>query len=101
MSLASWTERLKKIREQSARLFTTVWRRGGRIAWVIAATSIVMILPLLLEIEREASTIELEKLQIKDLKEKGYSDQQIQQMGLTQAPEPSVGLNAPPPLPIK
>lgn len=96
--MASWTRSLKKVREQSTRLFSEAWRRCGRVAWVVAATSIVMILPLLLEIEREASTIDLEKLQIKDFKEKGYTDAQIQQMGLTQAAEPAVGLNAPLPL---
>jgi len=32
-----------------------------------------MLLPLLMEIEREGSVIELEKLQIKDLKAQGFS----------------------------
>lgn len=93
-----WSERLGKLKARSSRMFGVAWRRGGRVAWMVAATSIVMILPLLLEIEREAATIEVEKLQIKDFREKGYSDQQIQNMGLMQVAEPSVGLNAPLPL---
>lgn len=89
------------MRSSSFKALQFAWRRGGRVAWVVLATSIVMLLPLLMEIEREASVIDLEKLQIKDLKAQGFSDQQIQQMGLTPAIEPSVGLNAPtPPLPL-
>jgi len=60
-----------------------------------------MVLPLLMEIEREGSVIELEKLQIKDLKAQGFTDPQIQQMGLMPHVEPSVGLNTPtPPQPL-
>jgi len=86
----------------------------------VAATSIVMLLPLLMEIERaspprplapsagaraeptrfpraagEGQVIETDKLRIKDLKAQGFSDQQISGMGLTAAVEPSVGLGAP------
>mmetsp|Transcript_9432 Transcript_9432/g.13066 ORF Transcript_9432/g.13066 Transcript_9432/m.13066 type:complete len:93 (+) Transcript_9432:57-335(+) len=88
-----WKERADKLQKY----FRTAWRRGGRIVWVVAATTIVMVLPLLMEIEREGSVIELEKLQIKDLKAQGFTDSQIQQMGLSQTPEPSVGLNTPTP----
>tara|TARA_B100000482_G_scaffold31703_1_gene20203 strand:- start:116 stop:307 length:192 start_codon:yes stop_codon:yes gene_type:complete len=54
-----------------------------------------MLLPLLMEIEREGQVIETDKLRIKDLKAQGYSDQQITNLGLTTQVEPSVGLNAP------
>mmetsp|Transcript_11197 Transcript_11197/g.36992 ORF Transcript_11197/g.36992 Transcript_11197/m.36992 type:complete len:105 (+) Transcript_11197:49-363(+) len=100
MVSSAWEQALR-VKAQSAKVLSYTWRKGGRVAWVVLATSIVMLLPLLMEIEREGSVIELEKLQIKDLKAQGFSDQQIQQMGLTPAVEPSVGLNAPsPPMPL-
>mmetsp|Transcript_13202 Transcript_13202/g.52913 ORF Transcript_13202/g.52913 Transcript_13202/m.52913 type:complete len:135 (-) Transcript_13202:2075-2479(-) len=66
-------EALAKLRERTTTLLHLAWRRGGRVAWIVAATSIVMVLPLLMEIEREGSVIELEKLQIKDLKAQGFT----------------------------
>lgn len=99
MSLAAWTERIRRAREESTKWFNIAWRRSGRALWIIAVTTIVMILPLVMEIERESDVIELEKIQIKEYKAQGYTDQQLQQMGLTNTPEPSVGLNAPLPLP--
>ena len=71
------------------------WRRGGRVAWVVAATSIVMFLPLVMEIEREGSVIETDKLRIKDFRAQGYTDNQISQMGLSASVEPAVGFGAP------
>ena len=71
------------------------WRRGGRVAWVVAATSIVMFLPLVMEIEREGSVIETDKLRIKDFRAQGYTDNQISQMGLSASVEPAVGFAAP------
>ena len=71
------------------------WRRGGRVAWVVAATSIVMFLPLVMEIEREGSVIETDKLRIKDFRAQGYTDNQISQMGLSASVDPAVGLAAP------
>jgi hypothetical protein len=68
------------------------WRRGGRVAWVVAATSIVMFLPLVMEIEREGSVIETDKLRIKDFRAQGYTENQISQMGLAASVEPAVGL---------
>ena len=71
------------------------WKRGGRVAWVVAATSIVMFLPLVMEIEREGSVIETDKLRIKEFRAQGYTDNQISQMGLSASVEPAVGLAAP------
>ena len=65
------------------------------MAWVVAATSIVMFLPLVMEIEREGSVIETDKLRIKDFRAQGYTDNQISQMGLSASVEPAVGLAAP------
>ena len=40
-------------------------------------------MPLIMEISRESQVLELDKLQVKDLKLQGYSDQQLSQMGFT------------------
>mmetsp|Transcript_12631 Transcript_12631/g.37563 ORF Transcript_12631/g.37563 Transcript_12631/m.37563 type:complete len:103 (+) Transcript_12631:106-414(+) len=84
--------RLDTLMETSKRWASIAWRRGGRVAWVVAATSIVMVLPLLMEIEREGAVLETDKLRIKDFKAQGYTDQQLANMGLTPQAEPSVGL---------
>ena len=54
-----------------------------------------MFLPLVMEIEREGSVIETDKLRIKDFRAQGYTDNQISQMGLSASVEPAVGLAAP------
>mmetsp|Transcript_11196 Transcript_11196/g.36990 ORF Transcript_11196/g.36990 Transcript_11196/m.36990 type:complete len:121 (+) Transcript_11196:49-411(+) len=72
MVSSAWEQALR-VKAQSAKVLSYTWRKGGRVAWVVLATSIVMLLPLLMEIEREGSVIELEKLQIKDLKAQGFS----------------------------
>eukprot|EP00588_Corethron_pennatum_P025399 CAMPEP_0194322696 /NCGR_PEP_ID=MMETSP0171-20130528/22222_1 /TAXON_ID=218684 /ORGANISM="Corethron pennatum, Strain L29A3" /LENGTH=55 /DNA_ID=CAMNT_0039081051 /DNA_START=292 /DNA_END=456 /DNA_ORIENTATION=+ len=39
-------------------------------------------MPLAFEIEREGRVLEAEKLQVKDLREKGYMDTQIMSLGI-------------------
>lgn len=39
-------------------------KKGGRYAWVMAAISIVTIVPLIFEVEREVQVLELEELQV-------------------------------------
>ena len=68
---------------------------GKNMTMLVAATSIVMFLPLVMEIEREGSVIETDKLRIKDFRAQGYTDNQISQMGLSASVEPAVGLAAP------
>ena len=68
-------------------------KKGGRWTWIIACSSIVMLLPLILEVDRETQVTEIEKMQIKDLRSKGMTDSQIvQQYGLTSLVDPTVGL---------
>ena len=50
----------------------------------------MVLLPLMMEIEREPMVLELEALQVKNLQEQGYSLQSIAQMGLTLPQEPAV-----------
>ncbi|KAJ1451922.1 hypothetical protein M885DRAFT_528329 [Pelagophyceae sp. CCMP2097] len=92
--MSMWKARAMQLQDSSKDAFKFVWRHGGRVVWVVAVTSLVMVLPLLMEIEREGSVIDLEKLQIKELRSQGFTDQQIQSMGLAPAVEPSVGLAA-------
>ena len=63
---------------------------GGRTLWIVGTTAVVVVLPLILELEREKIVIEMEKLQVKDLLEQGYPISAIQQSGLTLPHEPPV-----------
>jgi hypothetical protein len=67
--------------------FQLTARYGG---WIAGTTTVMVLLPLMMEIEREPMVLELEGLQVKDLQEKGYSLQSIAQMGLTIPQEPAV-----------
>ena len=41
-------------------------KKGGRYLWVFAAISIVTLVPLIFEVEREVQTLELEELQVSE-----------------------------------
>ena len=60
-AVMSLRARFDYLSENAKKWGTIVWRRGGRVAWVVAATSIVVLLPLLMEIEREGQVIETDK----------------------------------------
>jgi hypothetical protein len=70
--------------------FQLTARYGGKTLWIAGTTTVMVLLPLMMEIEREPMVLELEGLQVKDLQEKGYSLQSIAQMGLTIPQEPAV-----------
>ncbi|GAX24253.1 hypothetical protein FisN_4Hh046 [Fistulifera solaris] len=65
---------------------------GGKVAFSVATTSMIVLMPLLFEIAREGQMIETERAQIKDLKSKGYSERQLQEMGFSESAlfQPSV-----------
>lgn len=65
-------------------------RYGGRTLWIVGTTAVVVVLPLILELEREKVVIELEKLQVNDLLAQGYTMPMIQQAGLTLPHDPPV-----------
>mmetsp|Transcript_16906 Transcript_16906/g.24780 ORF Transcript_16906/g.24780 Transcript_16906/m.24780 type:complete len:93 (-) Transcript_16906:143-421(-) len=71
-----------------------VMHMGGKTAWIFVTASIITVIPLVFEIEREGQVIELEKLQVKSLQEQGYTLQQIAQSGLTVDHEPAVVADA-------
>lgn len=58
-----------------------LYRLGGKSAWIFATTALITILPLILEVEREQSVIEIENLQVQHLKSQGYTQAQLAQMG--------------------
>jgi len=62
-----------------------------KIGFIIATTSIVALMPLIFEIAREGQMVESEKIQVRELRNDGYSDRQLQEMGFC---EPAV-LRAP------
>ena len=55
----------------------------GKTGFILSTTMIVVVMPLIMEISREAQVVELERLQVKELKSQGYSDNQLQQMGFS------------------
>mmetsp|Transcript_14711 Transcript_14711/g.24925 ORF Transcript_14711/g.24925 Transcript_14711/m.24925 type:complete len:111 (-) Transcript_14711:149-481(-) len=64
---------------------TSMWAAKilGKVGFIVAATSMVVFMPLLFEIGREAQMIEGERAQVKDLQSKGYSQRQLQELGFT------------------
>ena len=68
-------------------------RQGGRILWVSACTTILVLVPILFEVQREAQSLNLERLIIEDFRKQGYTDQDLARMGYSTAVSPSVGLN--------
>mmetsp|Transcript_10707 Transcript_10707/g.19399 ORF Transcript_10707/g.19399 Transcript_10707/m.19399 type:complete len:110 (+) Transcript_10707:135-464(+) len=64
-------------------------KMAGNVGFVVATTSIVVLMPLIFEIMREGQMIEADKLQVKELRQQGYSDGQLQEIGF---PKVSLGL---------
>uniref|UniRef100_A0A6T7HAY7 Uncharacterized protein n=1 Tax=Attheya septentrionalis TaxID=420275 RepID=A0A6T7HAY7_9STRA len=69
-------------------------KKSGRIGFILATTSMVVLMPLMLEIGREAQGLEVERSQVKDLRSQGYADRQLQEMGFSDSAlhSPSVAL---------
>mmetsp|Transcript_11421 Transcript_11421/g.18372 ORF Transcript_11421/g.18372 Transcript_11421/m.18372 type:complete len:113 (-) Transcript_11421:292-630(-) len=56
-------------------------QKGGTVGLFLASTSMVVLMPLIFEINREAMTVASERLQITELRNQGHSDRQLQEMG--------------------
>ncbi|GMH85015.1 hypothetical protein TL16_g10096 [Triparma laevis f. inornata] len=76
-------------------LFSTAWSTAspwGFLAYskltytgfLLSTTLFVTLIPLIMEIDREGQTLKLEKLQVSDFKAKGYTDNQLLQMGFSE-----------------
>ncbi|KAL7428029.1 hypothetical protein ACHAXH_002255 [Discostella pseudostelligera] len=59
----------------------TVAKMAGNIGFMVATTSIVVLMPLIFEIMREGQMIETDKLHVKELRQQGYSDNQLRELG--------------------
>merc|ERR1712194_591604 len=64
-------------------------KMAGNVGFAVATTSIVVLMPLIFEIMREGQTIEADKLQVKELRQQGYSDSQLTEQGF---PKIALGL---------
>lgn len=66
-------------------------KKAFRILWVASTSCVLLFLPILIEVAREKTIIEQEKIIVADLKKQGYSDADLTRMGFS-AMEPAVGL---------
>lgn len=65
------------VKDQSFKLSVAL----GKYGFIFATTCIVMFVPLVFEIAREGQMIESDKLQVMELRNQGYSDVQLKEMG--------------------
>ncbi|EEC43322.1 predicted protein [Phaeodactylum tricornutum CCAP 1055/1] len=72
-------------RDKGSTAFKWGYQVGGQVAFAVATTSMVMLMPLLFEIAREGQMLESERAQVKDYKGRGYSDRQLQELGFSEA----------------
>jgi len=59
----------------------TAAKMAGNFGFMVATTSIVVLMPLIFEIMREGQMIETDKMQAKELRQQGYSDNQLLELG--------------------
>lgn len=78
------SEKVTRVRSSMTTAGKAGWgvtQKGGKVIWVVGTTLLVMVLPLILEVEREQSHIENLQSQEALLRQQGYSQQQLAQMG--------------------
>lgn len=71
-------------------------QKCGNVGLVLASTSMIVLLPLIFEINREITSVASERLQVTELRNQGHSDRQLQEMGFLEVSlhSPSVaGIN--------
>lgn len=56
----------------------------AKAGFIVATASFVILMPLIFEISREGQMIESEQLQVKELRNEGYADHQLRQMGFSE-----------------
>mmetsp|Transcript_31012 Transcript_31012/g.73078 ORF Transcript_31012/g.73078 Transcript_31012/m.73078 type:complete len:112 (-) Transcript_31012:295-630(-) len=56
-------------------------QKGGTVGLILASTSMVVLMPLIFEINREITSVASERLQVTELRNQGHSDRQLQEMG--------------------
>mmetsp|Transcript_46592 Transcript_46592/g.63434 ORF Transcript_46592/g.63434 Transcript_46592/m.63434 type:complete len:124 (-) Transcript_46592:623-994(-) len=90
--LSQFSSTFKRATAFSAASYSILKRKAFRIAWVGTTSCILVFLPILIEVAREKTLIEQEKIIVADLKKQGYHDQELSRMGFATDIEPSVGL---------
>ncbi|MGK3752432.1 MAG: hypothetical protein ACI8RD_004736 [Bacillariaceae sp.] len=58
-----------------------ITQKGGTVGLFLASTSMVVLMPLIFEINREIQSVATERLQVTELRNQGHSDRQLQEMG--------------------
>jgi hypothetical protein len=71
---------------QQGFVFSKEWswwltQKGGTVGLFLASTSMVVLMPLIFEINREIQSVATERLQVTELRNQGHSDRQLQEMG--------------------
>jgi import receptor subunit TOM22 len=75
-------QRSKTLAKQASSAGWSLTGKGGKAMWVIGTSLVIMVLPLVLEVEREQGFIEAQQQQEALLRQQGYSPQQLAQMGV-------------------
>mmetsp|Transcript_23988 Transcript_23988/g.64899 ORF Transcript_23988/g.64899 Transcript_23988/m.64899 type:complete len:103 (-) Transcript_23988:843-1151(-) len=81
----------KRMSNFAAARFWWVFAKGGRISWIVLTATVLTMVPLFIEVNREKMVLEQEKIIVADMRKQGYTDQELHRMGYS-AMEPSVGL---------
>ena len=58
-----------------------VAQKGGKVGLFLASTSMVVLMPLIFEINRETLGLASERMQVTELRNQGYTDHQLREMG--------------------
>lgn len=65
------------------------FKRSGTVTWIVMTTGIVVLFPLVINIQREDMLVAAEAQHVQQLQQQGYSQAQIQQMmGAPPPPSP-------------
>jgi len=82
-------DRLENFRSTGGKTISDVafWlaKSAGQLGFVLATTSMVVLMPLFFEIARERQMLETERSIVKDLRSQGYHDNQLTDMGITRS----------------
>ncbi|KAG9411470.1 hypothetical protein AC1031_017107 [Aphanomyces cochlioides] len=84
---------VKRVRDTvswTTKQFWKWYQYGGRFTWIVATTMLFTVIPLGMEIMREADVKEVEGLRVQALKAQGYTSSQIAQMGYVDASNASL-----------
>eukprot|EP00614_Pseudopedinella_elastica_P034536 CAMPEP_0172617232 /NCGR_PEP_ID=MMETSP1068-20121228/70126_1 /TAXON_ID=35684 /ORGANISM="Pseudopedinella elastica, Strain CCMP716" /LENGTH=125 /DNA_ID=CAMNT_0013422945 /DNA_START=52 /DNA_END=429 /DNA_ORIENTATION=- len=82
-----------KISKHGAGIGHWLSMNAARWAWIGACSTMLVLVPILFEVQREQQCLTMERLMVEDLKKQGYTDQDLAHMGYSTVIAPAVGLN--------